>query len=158
MRRQAAGRQAAFRLDALPLQVPLGDRRVDRLLEAADANEGLALAQIHEGPLDIAIAGRSDAELLAHPFRELRPEMKLLEIAGGVNIFAAVGRESVQPAIEQLIASAPEVILDVHGTQEPDAATIKEDYAAWARLTTIPAVPKLPAGTVAEIVVLLVTV
>ncbi|MEQ1948916.1 MAG: response regulator [Bryobacteraceae bacterium] len=51
-----------------------------RLLEAADAEEALTLAQIHEGPLDLAIAAHTEAPVLNGFLRELRPELKLLEI------------------------------------------------------------------------------
>ncbi|MEQ1887085.1 MAG: response regulator [Bryobacteraceae bacterium] len=50
------------------------------LMEAADANEALALAQIHEGPLHLAIAAHTEAAVLAGTLREVRPELKLLEI------------------------------------------------------------------------------
>ena len=40
----------------------------------------------------------------------------MLEIAGGVNVFADVARESVQPSVETMLARAPEVILEVRAT------------------------------------------
>ena len=40
----------------------------------------------------------------------------MLEIAGGVNVFADVERESVQPSVETMLARAPDVILEVRAT------------------------------------------
>ena len=37
----------------------------------------------------------------------------MLDIAGGRNVFADVSRESVQPSIGQILARAPDVILEV---------------------------------------------
>ena len=64
---------------------------------------------------------------------------ELLDLAGGANVFADVGRESVQPSHETLLARAPEVILEVRATamitaQAADARSV------WSVLSTIPAV------------------
>lgn len=67
-------------------------------------------------------------------------EHELLEIAGGADVFGDAGRESVQPSIEMLIASAPDVIVELHGTAPPEAAVIKGDHEVWGRLTSVPAV------------------
>lgn len=67
-------------------------------------------------------------------------EHDILEIAGGASVFAAARRESVQPSIEMLLASAPEVIVELHGTGAPDAASIKSDHEVWGRLASVPAV------------------
>jgi iron complex transport system substrate-binding protein len=64
---------------------------------------------------------------------------EMLEIAGGRNVFADTPRESVQPSVETLLTSAPEVILEVRATAliEPRAAAERE---AWASLASVPAV------------------
>ncbi len=67
-------------------------------------------------------------------------EHDILDIAGGANVFASARRESVQPSIETLITSAPEVIVELHGNEAPDAAAIKSDHEVWARLASAPAV------------------
>lgn len=67
-------------------------------------------------------------------------EHEILEIAGGSSVFADMRRESVQPSIEMLLASAPEVIVELHGSGAPDAATIKSDHEVWGRLASVPAV------------------
>jgi iron complex transport system substrate-binding protein len=67
-------------------------------------------------------------------------EHEILEMAGGVNVFADARRESVQPSIEMLLARAPEVIVELHSGEPPDAATIKTDHEVWTRLSAVPAV------------------
>ncbi len=64
---------------------------------------------------------------------------EMLEIAGGTNVFADVGRESVQPSVETLLARAPDVILEVRaaGLIEKSGSDERE---AWAALSSIPAV------------------
>jgi len=67
-------------------------------------------------------------------------EHELLLAAGGVNVFAGARGPSVQPSIEQLIASAPEVIVELHGTPTPEAETVRSDHEVWGRLSSVPAV------------------
>ncbi len=67
-------------------------------------------------------------------------EHEILELAGATNVFAHVQRESVQPSFEMLLTSAPEVIVELRGSQAPDAATIKSDHEVWGQLTSVPAV------------------
>lgn len=64
----------------------------------------------------------------------------LLELAGGRNVFADVKRESVQASSEQLLARAPEVIVELRssGTWTPER--LIEERAAWRTLISIPAV------------------
>jgi len=64
---------------------------------------------------------------------------EMLEIAGGVNVFADVDGESVQPSIEALLTRAPDVVLEIRaaGLIEDDAA---ETTAAWSLLRSVPAV------------------
>jgi iron complex transport system substrate-binding protein len=66
----------------------------------------------------------------------------MLGIAGGVNVFADVQRESVQPSVETMLARAPEVILEVRATGLLAAADADQAKRAWSALTSIPAVQK----------------
>jgi iron complex transport system substrate-binding protein len=60
-----------------------------------------------------------------------------LEVAGGVNVFADVKRQSIQTTSELAVARAPEVILEIG----VDTASAKgRNLAAWDALPSIPAV------------------
>lgn len=61
----------------------------------------------------------------------------VLEAAGGVNVFADVDRESVQPSLETLLARAPDVILEVSADGLLGSA---EGPAVWSALASVPAV------------------
>ncbi len=65
---------------------------------------------------------------------------EMLEIAGGVNVFSDVGRESMQPSHEILLVRAPEVIVELRATALFSAGEEKEEKAAWSTLPSIPAV------------------
>lgn len=66
---------------------------------------------------------------------------EMLEIAGGVNVFADVDREAVQPSTETLLARAPEVIIEVRATGLLTAAEASgAERSVWAPLASIPAV------------------
>lgn len=63
----------------------------------------------------------------------------MLEAAGGVNVFADIRGESVQPTIETVISIAPEVIIELrHDTLS--AAVIEREKQAWRPLSSVPAV------------------
>jgi iron complex transport system substrate-binding protein len=64
----------------------------------------------------------------------------MLGIAGGVNVFADVARESVQPSVETLLARAPEVILEVRATGLLAAADVTQAKRVWGALGSVPAV------------------
>jgi iron complex transport system substrate-binding protein len=65
----------------------------------------------------------------------------MLGIAGGVNVFADVARESVQPSIETMLARAPEFILEVRATgMLAPADDIAQAKRAWGALASVPAV------------------
>ena len=64
----------------------------------------------------------------------------MLGIAGGVNVFADVRRESVQPSIETLLARAPEVILEVRATGLLAASDVAQAKRMWGTLAAVPAV------------------
>lgn len=65
---------------------------------------------------------------------------EMLEIAGGVNVFADSARESVQPSLETILTRAPEVILEVRaeGRLEPGALAGERDV--WSAVASVPAV------------------
>ena len=65
---------------------------------------------------------------------------EMLEIAGGRNVFADAGRESVQPSQELVLARAPEVIIEVHARGLVDEAAAGDERGVWAALSSLPAV------------------
>ena len=64
----------------------------------------------------------------------------LVEIGGGEDVFADIKRESVQASTEQILARAPDVIIEIHGSEvlSPEAAA--REAAAWTVLSSVPAV------------------
>jgi iron complex transport system substrate-binding protein len=64
----------------------------------------------------------------------------MLEYAGGVNVFADVKRESVQPSQEAVLKRGPAVILEIRASQllNPDEA--RRDREVWSSLPSLPAV------------------
>ena len=63
----------------------------------------------------------------------------MLEAAGGQNIFADVLQEAAHPTSETILATAPEVIIELRA----DGATkneITRETEAWQQLSTVPAV------------------
>ena len=64
----------------------------------------------------------------------------MLEIAGGVNVFADMARESVQPSIETMLARAPDVILEVRVKGLLAPADVAEAKRVWGALASVPAV------------------
>ena len=64
----------------------------------------------------------------------------VLEIAGGENVFADIGRESVQPSVETLLVRAPDVILEVRATGLLEDREIGQEQDVWSALSSIPAV------------------
>jgi len=65
---------------------------------------------------------------------------ELLTLAGGEDVMGDVPRENVQATTEMILARAPDVILEIHGDQEPDAKTLDRERRAWSKLSGIPAV------------------
>lgn len=64
----------------------------------------------------------------------------MLGIAGGVNVFADVAREAVQPSLETMLARAPEVILEVRATGLLAPADVAQARRVWGTLASVPAV------------------
>ena len=66
---------------------------------------------------------------------------EMLGIAGGVNVFADVDREAVQPSSEALLMRAPDVIIEVRATGMLTATEASGDERRiWSPLASIPAV------------------
>jgi iron complex transport system substrate-binding protein len=63
----------------------------------------------------------------------------LIGIAGGVNVFADIPRESVQVTTELILARAPEVIVEVRADPMPSEEVAREK-AVWNNLSSVPAV------------------
>jgi cobalamin transport system substrate-binding protein len=67
---------------------------------------------------------------------------EMLEAAGGINVFADIARESVQPSQETLITRAPELILEVSPTRQISAMDAAQERAVWSPLASVPAVKR----------------
>ena len=63
----------------------------------------------------------------------------MLEAAGGINVMADVKREGLQISLEQLLARAPDVVLEMRVTERWAAARQAREEAAW-KTVSIPAV------------------
>jgi iron complex transport system substrate-binding protein len=64
----------------------------------------------------------------------------MLVVAGGANVFADVGRESVQATTELILARAPDVIIEVREGPALSDADVRARTADWDRLAAVPAV------------------
>lgn len=63
----------------------------------------------------------------------------MLEVAGGTNVMADVPREGLQLSLEQLLARAPDVVLELRSSERWAASRLQRENAAW-RTVSIPAV------------------
>jgi iron complex transport system substrate-binding protein len=63
----------------------------------------------------------------------------MLEVAGGVNVFADVARESVQATSELILARRPDAILELRGASATKT-DVQAERAAWQALSSVPAV------------------
>lgn len=64
----------------------------------------------------------------------------MLEIAGGRNVFAGVQQQAVQASTEMLIASRPDVIVELLYGDSLKNADIAKELRAWNALASVPAV------------------
>jgi iron complex transport system substrate-binding protein len=64
----------------------------------------------------------------------------MLEIAGGRNVFANVKQQAVQASTEMLIASRPDVIIELLYGDSLKNADIAKELRAWDVLASVPAV------------------
>jgi iron complex transport system substrate-binding protein len=65
---------------------------------------------------------------------------EMLSIAGGQNVFADVGGESVQPSTETILARAPDVILEVRAEGLIAEREVAGESEVWSALSSVPAV------------------
>jgi iron complex transport system substrate-binding protein len=61
----------------------------------------------------------------------------MLEVAGGVNVFADIKAESVEASTEMILARAPEVILELRSADEADGQRL--EIESWKQLASMPA-------------------
>jgi iron complex transport system substrate-binding protein len=64
----------------------------------------------------------------------------MLEIAGGRNVFAGVKQQAVQASTEMLIASRPNVIIELLYGDHLKNADVAKELRAWDALPSVPAV------------------
>jgi iron complex transport system substrate-binding protein len=64
----------------------------------------------------------------------------MLDVAGGNDVFGDVKRQSVQASTEQILARAPEVILEIRSEAGFTEAQADEQMKVWRTLPAIPAV------------------
>jgi ABC-type Fe3+-hydroxamate transport system substrate-binding protein len=64
----------------------------------------------------------------------------MLEVAGGVNVFADIQAESVQASSELILTRQPDVILELRPTNIPPQSEQAAQMNAWRTLASIPAV------------------
>ncbi len=62
----------------------------------------------------------------------------LVTLAGGNDVFADVKQESVQISAEQILARAPEAIVELYGTMMPQQ--LAAERGIWSQLPSVPAV------------------
>jgi iron complex transport system substrate-binding protein len=62
----------------------------------------------------------------------------MLEAAGGINVMADVKREGLQLSLEQLLARAPDVVLELRATEGWSAERRARETAVW-KTVTVPA-------------------
>src|SRR5262249_39501663 len=64
----------------------------------------------------------------------------ILEIAGAENVLADLHQQSVMMTSEMVLVRAPEVIMELHYTEELTSAQVKAEQAVWTALPAVPAV------------------
>jgi iron complex transport system substrate-binding protein len=64
----------------------------------------------------------------------------IVQLAGGENVFGREKREWVRVSVENILAAAPDVIIELHYGYYLTPARLRTEQAAWATLTTLPAV------------------
>ena len=65
---------------------------------------------------------------------------ELLDVAGAEDVFADVKRAGIQPSNETMIVRAPQVIIELHGGDEPAPGVLQKERAVWSLLSSVPAV------------------
>lgn len=64
----------------------------------------------------------------------------LVELGGGTNVFAGIGRESVRATTEGILAAAPEVIIELHYSGDLTMERMARERRVWNALPSLPAV------------------
>jgi iron complex transport system substrate-binding protein len=64
----------------------------------------------------------------------------MLTLAGGVNVFEDVKRQSLQVTIETLLSRAPDLIIETYSNEGWTPARIEQERLLWRGLPTVPAV------------------
>jgi iron complex transport system substrate-binding protein len=64
----------------------------------------------------------------------------MLQAAGGINVFADIGRQSVDASVEMVLARRPEVIVELRYGGSATPAEAARDLAPWNTLASVPAV------------------
>jgi iron complex transport system substrate-binding protein len=64
----------------------------------------------------------------------------LVTIGGGEDVFADIKRESVQVSTELILAHAPDIIIEIHGSEVLSAGDAAREASAWSVLSSVPAV------------------
>jgi iron complex transport system substrate-binding protein len=64
----------------------------------------------------------------------------IVQLAGGDNVFGRENREWVRVSVENIIATAPEVIIELHYGYHLTPARLRTEMEAWSRLPVVPAV------------------
>jgi iron complex transport system substrate-binding protein len=64
----------------------------------------------------------------------------VLELAGGIDVFGDAERQSMDVSLETILARAPEVIIELHYGDSPEAVRVDAERRMWETLTSLPAV------------------
>lgn len=64
----------------------------------------------------------------------------LVELAGGLNVFGDVRRQSVQATTEMILAAEPEVLLELRAGDDLTPEAIERERRVWQALSAVPAV------------------
>jgi iron complex transport system substrate-binding protein len=64
----------------------------------------------------------------------------IVELSGGENVFGREKREWVRVSVENIVAAAPEVIIELHYGYFLTPARLRTEMAVWNTLSTLPAV------------------
>lgn len=117
--------------------------QANRLAAALDARIAAVRARIASAkkPRTLLVFGRESGTLrgiFASGGRGFLHDM--LEAAGGVNVYAGLGTESVQVSSEMILTSAPDVILELRSTDPGSTADQARALEPWKTLASVPAV------------------
>jgi iron complex transport system substrate-binding protein len=64
----------------------------------------------------------------------------IVQLSGGENVFGREKREWVRVSVENVVAAAPDVIIELHYGYHLTPARLRTEMAVWSSLTTVPAV------------------